>query len=111
MKELWTTGITVDYGYSGGGKYGWSAKCNWQGGNFMQSGYMEGEIRTRYYEPTITEAINNVLELMTAFGIKPINIISDSEFALYRNEEEEQAEEMMQQMRIEATKRGWSYYF
>ena len=105
---LWTTGIEVDYGYAGNNKYGWSAKCNWQGGNFIQNGYMEGEIRTRYYEPTIEQAIDEVLIIMNKFGIKPHD---GSKFSLYRDEEYEQSEEIKEVMRLEAKRRKWEYYF
>jgi len=89
MKLLWTTGIELNYGYAGQGSYGWTASCKWQGGDFAQSGYMEGTINTRYFEKTITEAIDYVMECIKSFGIKPCNEVEEMkdtmEFALYRN--------------------------
>ena len=113
MKEFLTTGITVKHGYINQDRIGWSAECKWQGEDFMQPGYMEGIIQTRYLESTITEAIDYVLECIKQFGIKLCNEIEEMKemgFALYRDEEEEQPEKVLQIIKIEAERRNWKCY-
>jgi len=114
MKEFLTTGITVKHGYINQDKIGWSAECKWQGEDFMQPGYMEGIIQTRYLESTITEAIDYVLECIKQFGIKLSSEIKEMKelgFALYRDENEKYYTiELLQQIKDEAERRGWKYY-
>jgi hypothetical protein len=51
----WSTGITVRYGYSGGGQYGWSARLDFYDDGFAnddtagQSVSTEGRLVTRYF--------------------------------------------------------------
>ena len=114
MKEFLTTGITVKHGYINQDRIGWSAECKWQGEDFMQPGYMEGIIQTRYLESTITEAIDYVLECIKQFGIKLCNEIEEMKemgFALYSNEERNYyPKEVLQIIKDEAERRGWKYY-
>lgn len=109
MKDAWTTGITVK-----NSEDGWTAECSWQCGDFAQSGYMEGIISTRYYEPTITQAIDYVLEFINRFGIKRSDEIEcmkeDLGFSLYNFEDGELLGEAKEQFVSEATNRGWTIF-
>ena len=115
MKEFWTTGITVKCGIGDQNKViGWSAECKWYSRKFMENGCIEGEIGTRYYEPTITEVIDYILECLRMFGIKLCNEIEEMKemgFALYSNEERNYyPKEVLQIIKDEAERRGWKYY-
>lgn len=109
MERIWTTGIRVKHGEDG-----WIADCNWQSGRFGQSGCMEGEIATRYYEPTLEQAIDYVLECMKVMNVQrtdEIDIMKEElGFALYFHENEDQTDEDLQHMKDEATKRNWKFY-
>jgi len=62
---------------------------------------------------TEAEAIDYVLEYIKQFGIKLSSEIEEMKelgFALYRDEEEEQPEEVLQIIKIEAECRNWKYY-
>ena len=54
-KDYWATGITVNYGYSGSGAYGWGAEVKYFDAGFCSDDTdagrvsTEGELRTRYY--------------------------------------------------------------
>ena len=114
MKEFLTTGITVKHGYINQDRIGWSAECKWQGEDFMQPGYMEGIIQTRYLESTITEAIDHILDTLKTFNIKLCTEIVEIKymgFALYRDENEKYYTiELLQQIKDEAERRGWKCY-
>jgi len=115
MKEFWTTGITVKYAIGAENKLlGWVAECKFYGGYFNTNGCMEGTIRTRYLEHTITEAVDYVLDCIRTFGIKLCSEIEEMkvmEFALYRDENENYyTEELLQMIVDEAERKGWKYY-
>jgi hypothetical protein len=109
MEKIWTTGITVK-----NGEDGWLAECKWSSGKFGQSGYMEGEIATRYYEPTLEQSIDYVLNCMNVMNVQRTDKIDNMKdelgFALYRDEENENREEILTQIKKEAAKRGWRCY-
>jgi len=109
MNKIWTTGITVK-----NGEDGWVASCKWECGKFGQSGYMEGEITTRYYEPTITQAIDYVLEMINRLGIKrtdEIEIMKEElEFSLFYIEKEFIFKDTINIIKVEANRRGWKTY-
>lgn len=109
MEIIWTTGIRVKHC-----EEGWTAQCNWQSGKFAQYGYMEGEITTRYQEPTLEQAIDHVLECMKVINVKrtdEIDIMKDNlGFSLYFNEDEDQTDVDLQLMKDEAIKRNWKFY-
>jgi len=85
--DLTAIHIVVKYGYSGSNKYGWWAKCHWQDNKFCEPKTVEGNIRTRYAETTITEAIDAVLEVVNSFGLK-----LNKEFSLFYEGDEENTE-------------------
>lgn len=107
--NIWTTGITVKH-YNGR----WGALCDWHSGNFMQDGYMQGRIFTRYYEDTIEKAIDFVLEFMERMGVKRADEIEEMtdfhNFEIYFNSDEDtpQNEKVLRCIREEAKKRGWT---
>lgn len=109
MKDIWTTGIKVEHGVEG-----WIASCEWQSGEFAQSGYMEGEIATRYYEPTMGMAIDYVLDAIEIMNVKRSNEIDimkeEIGFTLYREEVEEVSDYIIEQIKNEAKLRGWLSY-
>ena len=62
-KDYWSTGITVNYGYSGSGAYGWGAEVKYYFDAGLSSDdtdagrvSTEGELRTRYYVRQGSEA-------------------------------------------------------
>lgn len=69
--DLSLTTITLKYGYAGNNHYGWWASLGWIDSKFAETGSVEGEIRTRYGEATIDDAIRAVLEVALTFGIEP----------------------------------------
>lgn len=110
MNEIWTTGITVKHSEDG-----WLAYCKWNSGEFAKSGYMTGEISTRYYEPTITQAIDYVLDFMNRMGVKRSDEIEEMKdalgFDLYYDEEENSLSSDIQSIiKSEAEQRGWKCY-
>jgi hypothetical protein len=109
MNEAWTTGITVI-----NNEYGWTAECKWQYGEVGKAGCMEGTICTTYYESTLDQAINYVLECMKIMNVKrtdEITIMKDLlGFSLYTDDDIEQSGDALQQLKSEAEKRGWKSY-
>lgn len=113
MSKIWTTGITVK-----NSEDGWCASCKWRSGEFAKSGYMEGEIATRYYEPTITQAIDYVLEFMDRMGVKKSDEIEEMKDVLdfdlyyegYEDEEDCLPSEIQNIIKDEAEHRGWKCY-
>ena len=69
--DLSLTNITLKYGYAGNSRYGWWARLGWVDSRFAEKGCVEGEIRTRYGEATIDDAIRAVLEVALTFGLAP----------------------------------------
>jgi hypothetical protein len=71
---FWATGITVKYGYSGGGKYGWAAEVKFYDDGFcnddVSAGKVstQGELRTRYHVPDDddTAALTAVIDAVKA---------------------------------------------
>lgn len=106
MSEIFTTGIEVKMDPESG----WSASCEWQCGKFAESGCMQGTIETKYYENSLSEAIDYVLDCMKQMNVKrsdEIDRIKDVlGFALYSsgNPHEYSA------IKEEASKRGWNFY-
>lgn len=108
MGKYYSTGITVDYGYAGNDKMGWTAKCGWQDGKFAENGTMVGSIQTKYYENSISEAIDYVLDTMKEFNIKQCSEIMDMNFALFRENEDKSIENStLEIMKQEALNRNW----
>lgn len=111
MNLAWTTGITVHHTEDG-----WSVFCDWQFGKHMESGCMEGAIKTRYYEKSLTEAIDHVLKCMERMSVKRSDEIEEMNdvlgFALYYDDEtvEELTEELKIEIKSETNRRGWKCY-
>lgn len=111
MNLAWTTGITVHHTEDG-----WSASCDWQFGKYMESGCMEETIGTKYYEKSLTDSIDYVLDCMERMGIKRSDEVEKLNdvlgFALYYDEEseEELTEELKIEIKNEANRRGWKCY-
>ncbi|MGD9552335.1 MAG: hypothetical protein AB7V60_04415 [Candidatus Caldatribacteriota bacterium] len=101
--------ITVKYGYAGC-NHGWTATLHWQDDKFAEKGCVEGEIRTRYFEDTITEAINYVVEVAKQF-----NIPFSDEMGLFYEDDGENIDapppaDWKSLLYKEAQKRGWQTY-
>lgn len=92
--------------------YGWIAWCDWISGNIAEEGNIEGMIATRYYEASLTEAIDHVLEFMNKMGVKrsdEIEMEGILGFDLYYEEDDEDtlSEELQKVIKEEAEKRKW----
>ena len=111
MNNIWTTGITVK-----NNENGWVASCKWCSGEFAKNGFMEGEVATRYYEPTITQAVDYVLDYMRRMNIERSDEVENLKdtlgFALYYDESEEEnlSENSKIAIKEESIKRGWKCY-
>lgn len=70
---MWSTGITVSYGYAGSSngieRYGWTANLEWQA-SASNGSPVEGTIHTRYAEDTLEKAIDMVMEMANQFGVQ-----------------------------------------
>lgn len=70
----WSTGITVNYNYSGQGAYGWGAEVKYLDAGFCSddadAGIVstEGELRTRYYvrQGSEADALTVVIDVIKA---------------------------------------------
>lgn len=58
-KRYWSTGITLKYMYSGGGKFKWWASIEFYDDGFCDVGSTQGYLTTRYGQ-TITSAIDTI---------------------------------------------------
>ena len=111
MDKAWTTGITVCHIEDG-----WYASCDWKFGKHMESGCMEGTINTRYYEKSLVESIDYVLNCMERMGVKRSDEVEELNdilgFALYYDEEskDELTEEIKAEIKNEGDRRGWKCY-
>jgi hypothetical protein len=109
--DLYAVNVVVEYGYAGNDKYGWAAVLKWQGGNFAETGYLEGEIRTRYYEETLTNAIDYVVEAKKQFGLKDsllgIALLYEGDG---EDEENPPPPKFKEILKIEADNRNWKSY-
>lgn len=108
--NIYGINVTVKYGYAGEGCYGWTATLLWQDDKFLKSGAVEGEIRTRYFECTITEAIDYVVEVAKQF-----NLLFVDNFSLFycndgENLKDHPPDNWRQTLQEEAQKRGWKTY-
>lgn len=68
-----SAGITVRYGYSGGGHHGWSADLKFFDAGFAEDGSTEGCLHTRYFvrgEDGLTRAIDMLLADAERLGIR-----------------------------------------
>lgn len=112
--DLWATGVTLKYGYSGGGLYGWTAEICWFDNKFCEDKAVQGRIVTRYFEESIELAIDTVMEVFEQFNIKK----TDNEFIgfnlYYEGDGEDKEwpppEGYRKLLRDEAEKRGWKTY-
>ena len=73
-KLVWSTGITVKYGYAGSSGYGWWAYCTWTMGGHCEPGCMEGRLGTRYGEETLSKAVDCVLELAKRMEVTFVDV-------------------------------------
>ena len=111
MNEIWTTGITVK-----NSEYGWIASCKLRYVETIKSGCMEGTITTKYFEKSLSEAIDYVLHSMKQMNVKRSDEIKEMNdilgFALYYDDEsiEDLTDELKEEIKIEADKRGWKCY-
>ncbi len=108
--DVQATGVTVRYGYAGNNKYGWIAKLHWQDDKFAEEGCVEGDIHTRYFEKTITSAINYVVEVAEQFNIP----FTDEPYLFYENDGDNLEEPPPENWKLilleEALSRGWHTY-
>jgi hypothetical protein len=106
MADIWTEGIIVK-----NSKEGWLASCEWQNGKFGQSGRMNGEIATTYYEPTIDKAVDYVLdtmEVMKVLKANEVEVMKDKiDFSLTYESVVDQPKVILDQVQYEAERRGW----
>ncbi len=110
--DLYFVSITCLYGYAGHDEMGWNAKINWQDSKFAESGAVEGVIRTRYFEPTLTQAINAILEVAEQWELKTLPTLPP---ALYyegdsENKDFPPPENWKAVLKKEAELRGWETY-
>lgn len=116
---LYITGIVVHYEASTRTtKKGWSASLQWQDSKFTEPGCVKGEINTCFYEESLAEAIDSVLNVAKKF-----NVFKNTELGLpiclyYKgdgkdknypplNDEWNYTLNLLQK---EAAKRGWDSY-
>lgn len=103
MSVMWTTGINIEKDVMG-----WLAGCHWISGNSVENNYMEGEINTRYYLNSLSQAIDAVLSAMSAMNVKRSDEAISLKFGLYLDGRV--AEEDMADIAIEVKNRGWDLY-
>lgn len=90
----------------------WTARLHFQGGDFARLGYVEGEIRTRYVEPTLARAIDMVLQASERLGLPRS---SERPFALLYDGDGESPnfpppDGWRKTLADEAKRRGWMTY-
>jgi len=69
-KDLWSVGITLKFGYAGGGLYGWWAWVDFENSaEPVTDGCMSGRVSTKY-GIDICKAIDQVLELCSQIGVE-----------------------------------------
>lgn len=112
---LWTTGITVKYGYGGSDKHGWTADINWYDDGFCSENTVEGIIKTRYFVEDISRAIDLVLEVLKKFSIPFTKERGgDEPFLFYKGDGEDEnwppPKGWEKLLKKEAEKRGWKTY-
>jgi hypothetical protein len=71
--EYWTTGITVRYGYSGGGSNGWGASLDFYDDGFAEDDSTQGTLATRYFargDDALTRALDTLKADAERLGIQ-----------------------------------------
>jgi hypothetical protein len=110
LSNIYAITVTVKYGYAGMDKYGWAATLRWQDNKFVEKGCVEGDIRTRYFEETLAEAIDYVVEVAKQFNIQ----FSEKMGLFYENDGENIYDPPPPDWKLsllqEARKRGWQTY-
>lgn len=108
--DLYVVSVTVKYGYAGSEKCGWHGELYWQDTRFAEPGTVQGTIVTRYFEATITEAIDHVTGVARQFGLK----MDDGPMPTFLHGKRgwippgfEYPADMEQQLQAEAERRGW----
>ena len=100
-KDIWSVGIYVEHGSKG-----WAAKSEWQCGKIGNPGYIEGVVGTRYEEPTLKDAIDNVVKFLNRLGIKRSDELDELKtvvgFAISCKDIKDKEE-----VQKEAEERGW----
>lgn len=111
-EDLFATTIVVQYHPTAFENHsGWSATVRWRGGNYCEPGFVEGDISTRYFEKTLSGAIDMVLEIKNQFGLKE----DISGIALfYKGDDENEyfppPSNYKELLKAEANKRNWKTY-
>jgi hypothetical protein len=116
---LYITGVVVHFEASTRvTKKGWSASLQWQDSKFTEPGCVKGEINTCFYENSLTEAIDSVVNVAEKFNVfnnaelnVPIGLYykgdgKDKKFPPL-NDEWNYTSRILQK---EAEKRGWESY-
>jgi hypothetical protein len=111
-EDLYFIMVICQYGYAGHKEMGWQATAHWQDGKFAEGGAIEGEIRTRYFEPTLTQAIDKVMEVVEQWGLKTVHDLQPTLIYLKDGEglDEPPPENFKQILHEEAERRGWATY-
>jgi len=118
MNDLWTDNITIKYvlEYIVQNKeaiVGYVAECQWSDNKTSNEKSIEGTISNKYYVPTITEAIDNVLNSLKTFNIKLCTEMEETkhmDFILFKGKKCLKTEEVENIIIQEAKRRGWKYY-
>lgn len=111
---IWSTGITIHYGYAGSDRHGWGAKCTFDQGTPCKLGYINGTIKTRYYEKTLAQAIQCVRDMANRLGVIFVSSIFDAPMIDYEGDGESTnyppPENWRAMLQEEAKRIGWVTY-
>jgi len=114
MNELWTNNITIKYVLEEKERIiGYVAECQWSDNKTSNEKSIEGTISNKYYVPTITEAIDNVLNSLKTFNIKLCTEMEETkhmDFILFKGKKCLKTEEVENIIIQEAKRREWKYY-
>ena len=110
--DLYLVNCIVIYGYAGSSRYGWNARLTWQDSKFAELGAVEGEITTRYFEESLSNAIDAVWEVAEQWQLKTIEDLPVT--LLYKDdggcEDYPPPADWKDILCIEAEKRSWQTY-
>ena len=103
--------VVVHYGYAGNNTYGWAATIECFDDRFAQSQAVEVTLNTKYYEPTLTQAIDTVWSLAQQLGIE---VVPTNMALFYKGDGEDNdyppPANFREQLQEEAEKRLWRSY-
>lgn len=110
--KLFSTGITLKYGYTGSNKHGWWASITINDMGHCEDGSVRGKLSTSYGHQDPAFSIDTIKADAERMGIEFLGVADEQPFLLYTDDANYPAPENTREvLEREANRIGWSFSF